>query len=191
MSPMVCFLVMFSMDVLHETVNVRDRRSDSPLLALVQGLNNLPNCLFVLCHLGEFAIDPLARHIPVSALLYSWSFHSSMNSGIFGSQISWCFSFIFFSLSLFLVFLCSVDSLILLRTKMTNLYFSSGVFLLHPVLFASPTRGPHTFPRVCRPHLCFHLGRFSESSFIIRVCNACHHLVLLHSYTFIWSYCTF
>ena len=41
----------------------------------------------------------------------------------------------------------------------------------------------HTFPRLCHAHLCFHLARFSGSSFIILACRDCHHLVLLHLHT--------
>ena len=41
----------------------------------------------------------------------------------------------------------------------------------------------HTFPRLCHSHLCFHLVRFSGSSFIILVCRDCHHVVHLHLYT--------
>ena len=52
--------------------------------------------------------------------------------------------FTLFSSSLFLVFLCSVDSFILFRTKVTNLYFSSGVFFISCV--SSPFRQPNSKP---------------------------------------------
>ena len=71
-----------------------------------------------------------------------------------------------------------------------KLYFSSDEFCFFLAIIQSSlpaqhvTILSHTFPRLCHPHLCFHLMRFSASSFIILVCRDCHHLVLFHLYTF-------
>ena len=95
-------------------------------------------------------------------------------------------SLILFSMSLLLLFLCSVDSFVLLRTNVTNLYFSSVVFffLLASIQLSLPAHIvailSHTFSRLCQIHLCFHLVRLSGSSSILFVCKLCHHLVLLH-----------
>ena len=97
-------------------------------------------------------------------------------------------SLIFFPLPLLFFFLCSMDSFILPRTNVTNLYFSSSVLFLFRALtqFSSPAHSvailSHTVPRLCHLHLCFHLVWFSGSRFIILVCRECHHLVLLHLY---------
>ena len=67
--PVFCFLIMFPEDVLHEVVNVRDRCGCTSLPPRVQDSLNFPNGIFVLCPLGNFSIDPFARHITVSAQL--------------------------------------------------------------------------------------------------------------------------
>ena len=84
----------------------------------MQGLLNLSYCLFVLCPLRKFAIDPLACHIIVTAQLYSGSFTTCVNCNIFGSQISGCF---FLDPLLFVFFLCSVDSFIFIQNESDEL----------------------------------------------------------------------
>ena len=71
-----------------------------------------------------------------------------------------------------------------------KLYLSLGEFCSSLAIIQSSLPAQHvaivshTFPRLCHLHSCFHLVRFSGSSFIIFVCRDCHHIVLLHSYTF-------
>ena len=95
-----------------------------------------------------------------------------------------------FSLPLFFVCLCSVVSFILIKMYVMNLYFSSGEFCFFLAIIqpSFPAQQvvilSHTLPRLCHSHLCLHLVRFSGSSFIILACRDCHHLVLLHLYTF-------
>ena len=95
-----------------------------------------------------------------------------------------------FPLSFFLVFLCSVDSFILFRMKVTNLHFSSGEFCFFLAIIQSSLPAQpvailsHKYPWLCHLHSYFHLMRFSGSSFIILVRMDCTHLVLLHLYTY-------
>ena len=85
-------------------------------------------------------------------------------------------SLIFFSISFLLPCLCTVANFILLRMNVTNLYLSSNVLVFlfscfHLSFLSQPSVAilSHAFPRLCHPHLCFHLVRFSGSSSITLV----------------------
>ena len=142
--------------------------------------------------MGKFTIDPFARHIAVSTQLYRRSLTTRVHSDVFGSQIPGCLFleplfFIFvFCLSVFcgeLHFIQYVSNELILILRRVLL-----VSRKHPVFLTRPTCG-HLIPHISTIvplHLCFHLMRFSGSSFIILVCrNCCHHVVRLHSYTFL------
>ena len=183
--PTVCFLVMFSADVFHETVDVRDRCGSSALPPWMKDSSNFSNRFFVLCSLGKFSIDPFTLHIAVSTQLHCRSSFARVHSDVFGTQIPGCLSlkppfFIF----LICFFLCSVGSFILFRMLVMKLYLSSGEFCSSLATIQSflPAQHvailSHTIPRLCHTHLRFHLVRFSGSSSIILACRDCHHLVL-------------
>ena len=94
--PVVCFLIMFPVDVLHKVVDVRDRYGNSSLPPWVKNSLDVPGGIFVLCPLGIFSIDPIARHITVSTQLYWWSSFARVHSDVFGTQIPGCLCFLFF-----------------------------------------------------------------------------------------------
>ena len=81
--------------------------------------------------------------------------------------------------------MCSVDSFVFLRTKVTNLHLTSGVcFFIPAAIRSSMPAHPevilsNTFPQMCHHHSCFHLVLLSGFSFTIRVRSEYHHLVLL------------
>ena len=85
-SPMVCFLIVFLVDMVHEAVDFRDRLGNSLLPPRVQDYLNFANCLlvrlFLLCSLGKFAIDPSACHITFSTQLYSRSLITRIALGL-------------------------------------------------------------------------------------------------------------
>ena len=144
------------------------------------------------CPLGKFAIDPLACHITVSALLHSGSCTTCMNWINFGSQTFGCL----FLKPLFFVFLFvfsvrSVDSFILFRTEVTNLYFSSGVFSfsLQQSSLPCPPNTWASYPT--HFHNCAISINASISFFIVLVCRECAMLSLptLEPRVFAWWKC--
>ena len=123
----------------------------------MHGLLNLSNCLYVLRPLGDFAIDPFARHFTVTLQLYGKPIAACVDNGICGSQLLRCLVFDLLPNS-FALFLCSTESVILLRTNVTIWYLSSRVISLfsrsHPILFACPFRSdfiPHVSTIVPSP----------------------------------------
>ena len=161
-SPVICFLVMFSADALHKTVDVRDRRGDSSRPPRVQDLLIFPNCFFVLCLLDIFSIDPFARHTTVSAQLHCRSLTTRVHSDVW-SQIPSVIHFLCGELR-FIQYVINELLLILRRVLLLS--------RKHPVFPTRPTCG-HLIPYISTivPLPLMHLVRFSESSFIILACG--------------------
>ena len=160
--PMVCFLVVFSVDVLHEVVDFRNWSGYPLFPPRASGPLNLSDSSSVLLPQRTFTIDPFTRNITVSTQLYCRPFIAGVDSGICGSQFPRCLFSTFLPSSLLFFFLCSTDNFILSRTAVTNWFLSSIVFFLSRALIqsSSPAQSvailSHTFPRLCHHHLCFH-----------------------------------
>ena len=139
------------------------------------GFFDFSNRFFVLCSLGKFCIDPFARHITVPTQLHCKFSFARVHSDVFGTQIPGCLflkpSFLHLS---FLFFMCSVESFILFRMLVMNLYLSSGEFCFFLAVIQSfllaqrvpsyPTRSPGCATPAC----AFILNGFQDlpSSFL-------------------------
>ena len=153
-SPVVCFLVLFSVKVLDETVDTRPTLSEGSVGFLQLSLCSLSPKNSSLIHLH-------------GSLLYSGSYTLGVNSGIIGSQIFGCFFLLHSSLCLVFGFSVFAECIHEAQNESDELVISPLVYFFFFLLCPAHLEAilSHTCPRLCHHHLFFHLVRFSASSF--------------------------
>ena len=135
-------------------VGVSHNRQSSKLdwlssLPRVQGLLYLANPPSAFLSQRILTINPLTRHITVTTQVCSRSTYASVGVVSASPKSVGVMSLTFFPIPLLFFFLCTMDSFMLSRTKVTKWYLSSSVLFLsraHPIFFTGPVHGdfiPH------------------------------------------------